>query len=148
MYNVLKHDEILSEWDKDSQIDMNDLSRASIEIPRLHSKYLRMLIDCKTRKISIGHRIETLKKDLALYYSGQATPEMYKKKGPFQTKLKTQAAISQHVETDPDLVAQRDRIEYIDVMIEALNYILKEIGQMNFVIKNIIEFERLRNGGF
>lgn len=144
----LTHDEILKSWDEDSNIDMNDLSKSSVEIPKLHSKYLRMLIDCKTRKISIGHKIESLKKDLALYYSGQATPEFIKKKGPFQTKLKTQAAINQHVETDPDLISKRDRIEYIDVMIEALNYILKEISQRNFVIKNMLEFEKLRNGGF
>ena len=143
----LKHEEILDHWEKDCVIDINDLSKSSVSVPKLHGKYLRMLIDCKTRKISIGHRIEQKKKDLEIYYSGQATAAVYKAR-PFPTKLKTQAAIQQHVSTDPSLIGLRDKIEYINVMIESLEYIMKQITNMNFTIKNILEWEKLRNGGF
>lgn len=141
----MKHDELLKMWEEDSKIDNVDLNKTSHSIPKLHSKYLKILIDAKASKIAIGHKIESTKKDLELYYSGQAPASVYKAK-PFPTVLKTKSAIEQHVNTDPSIIQLRDKLEYLDVIIECCEFIMKQIFQMSFVIKNMIEFMRFREG--
>ena len=142
---LMKHDDLLEQWEKDSQIDNVDLSKASRNTPKIHSKYLGILANHKAMRISLNHKDESLRKDLEIYYSGQATADVYKKR-PFDLKLKSRAAIDKHVSTDPQIIAIRNKLEYIDVIIEASEYILKQISQQNFTIKNIIDFEKFRNG--
>ena len=142
---IMKHDFLLSEWEKDSEINDIDLNKSSKNIPKIHAKYLGILANHKAMRISLNHKDESLRKDLEIYYSGQATADVYKKK-PFDLKLKSKAAIDKHVSTDPQIISIRNKLEYIDVIIEATEYILKQISQQNFVIKNIIDFEKFRNG--
>ena len=144
---MITHTKILEMWEEDwLNVSLSrSLTSASSKIPKIHHKYLQILIGAKANKIHIGHKIESLRKDLGLYYSGQATAEVYKKK-PFPTKLKSRAAIEQHVNTDSHILSERDKIEYLAVIIEATEYILKQIAQQNFVIKNMIDIEKFRSG--
>ena len=109
---MLTHDELLKLWEEDAAIDKTNLDAASVDVPKLHHKYLSMLMELKAKKIAIFHKLDTLKKDKELYYSGQATAEEYKEK-PFDLKLKTKSGIEKHVNTDPEVVALEQRIEYI-----------------------------------
>ena len=38
-----KLDELMVEWEKDSQIDRTEPGKALLDIPKLHSKYLNIL---------------------------------------------------------------------------------------------------------
>ena len=42
-------DEIQNEWEKDSEIDDNYLGETTIATPKLHSKYLKILIGVKLK---------------------------------------------------------------------------------------------------
>lgn len=50
----MKLADIMNEWDKDSKIDEANLATESIGVPRLHSKYLRILT---TEKVILNNLI-------------------------------------------------------------------------------------------
>lgn len=142
---MLTHDELLSMWEADAPIDKTQLDSAATDAPKLHHKYLSMLMDLKAKKIAIGHQLEELKKTKELYYSGQATSDVYKDQ-PFDLKLKTKAGIEKHVNTDPEVVKIEQRIEYINILLEGLNHILEQIKWRNQSIKNAIDWARFTSG--
>ncbi len=142
---MLTHDELLALWEEDAPIDKLELDTAATEAPKLHHKYLSMLMNLKARKIAISHQLEDLKKTKELYYSGQATSDIYKEK-PFDLKLKTKAGIEKHVNTDPEVVQIEQRIEYINILLEGLNHILEQIKWRNQSIKNAIDWARFTSG--
>lgn len=142
---MLTHDELLALWEEDAPIDKLELDSAATEAPKLHHKYLSMLMNLKARKIAISHQLEDLKKTKELYYCGQATSDIYKEK-PFDLKLKTKAGIEKHVNTDPEVVQIEQRIEYINILLEGLNHILEQIKWRNQSIKNAIDWARFTSG--
>ena len=58
---MLTHDELLKMWEKDASIDKTALDTASVDIPKLHHKYLSILMDLKAKKIAIFHKLDTIK---------------------------------------------------------------------------------------
>lgn len=142
---MLTHDELLALWEQDAPIDKLELDSAATEAPKLHHKYLSMLMNLKAKKIAISHQLEDLKKTKELYYSGQATSDIYKEQ-PFDLKLKTKAGIEKHVNTDPEVVKIEQRIEYINILLEGLNHILEQIKWRNQSIKNAIDWARFTSG--
>ena len=142
---MLTHDELLDMREADAPIDKTQLDSAATDAPKLHHKYLSMLLDLKAKKIAIGHQLEELKKTKELYYSGQATSDVYKEQ-PFDLKLKTKAGIEKHVNTDRDVVKIEQKIEYINILLEGLNHILEQIKWRNQSIKNAIDWARFTSG--
>lgn len=142
---MITHDELLSLWESDAAIDKANLDTESANIPVLHHKYLRMLMDIKSKKIAFNHRLEDLKREKEIYYSGQATSDVYKEK-PFDTKLKTKSGVATHVNTDPEVVKMAERIEYMDILIEGLGQILEQIKWRNSMVKSSIDWIRFTSG--
>ena len=143
---VMTHDELLALWDKDTEIDKTSLDDESLAIPKLHHKYLTLYLKIKTNKIAYEHKLEALRKDKELYYSGQATSDVYKDK-PFDTRLKTKAGIQKHVDTDPEVVVLLQKLEYANVLLEGLNHILQQIQWRNQHIKSAIDWIKFQSGG-
>lgn len=141
----MTHEELLSMWEQDAPIDKHHLDDESVDIPKLHHKYLSMYMDLKARKIAHSHRLEDLRREKELYYSGQATSDVYKEK-PFDLKLKTKGGIAQHVNTDPDVVKLLQRIEYSEILIEGVSHILEQIKWRNQNIKNSLDFLKWSSG--
>ena len=141
----LTHEALLEMWEKDSSIDKSRLDDESVGVPTLHHRYLSIYMDLKAKKIAFTHKLEDLKKDKELYYSGQATSDVYKEK-PFDLKLKTKGGIDKHVNTDPEVVKLMQCIEYMDVLIEGTQHILTQIQWRGNNIKNAISFIKFQSG--
>ena len=141
----MTHEELLAEWEKDAEMDKHNLDSAALDIPKLHHKYLSILMDLKSKKIAWSHRVEDLKKEKELYYSGQATSDVYKKQ-PFDLKLKTKAGIEKHVNTDPEVVQLLQKIEYMDILIEGAHFILNQVSFRNQSVKNAIDWSKFQSG--
>ena len=142
----MTHEELLNMWEADAPIDKINLDTAAVDIPKLHHKYLSILMDIKSKKIAFTHRLEELKKDKEIYYSGQATSEVYRDK-PFDLKLKTKGGIEKHVNTDPEVIGLLQKLEYMDVLIEGVNHILTQIQWRNSSIKSAIDWAKFQSGG-
>ena len=141
----MTHDQLLEMWEQDAGIDKTKLDDEAVNIPNLHHKYLRLLMNTKSKRIAFIHKLETLKKDKELYYSGQSTSDVYKEK-PFDLKLKTKGGIEKHVNTDPEVINMLQKIEYYDILIQGIEHIMTQIQWRNSTIKSAIDFLRFTSG--
>jgi hypothetical protein len=132
-------------WEEDADIDRVSLDKESLAIPKLHHKYLTILMDIRSRKVAFNHQLETLKKEKEIFFSGQARPEEYKEK-PFDLKLKTKAGVEKHVNTDPDVIKLMQKIEYFDILLEGVQHIMDQIKWRNSSIKAAIDWAKFTSG--
>jgi len=145
IYSMLTHEQLLEMWENDAPINKTNLDQEAVDIPKLHHKYLKIIMDIRAKKIAINHQLEDLKKEKELYYSGQAQASVYKEK-PFDLKLKTKGGIEKHVNTDPEVVTLLQRLEYMDVLLEGANHIMEQIKWRNSSIKSAIDWARFTSG--
>jgi|TARA_R110000822_G_scaffold25827_18_gene78240 cell fate (sporulation/competence/biofilm development) regulator YlbF (YheA/YmcA/DUF963 family) len=142
---MITHEELLELWEKDAFIDRSNLDATAADVPKLHHKYLRIYMDLKTKKIAYSHKLESIRKDKELYYTGQATSDEYKDK-PFDLKLKTKSGIEKHINTDPEVVKLLQRIEYMDILLEGVSHILDQIKWRNQSIRSAIDWIKFTSG--
>ena len=131
-------------WSKDSVIDDVLIDQASINIPQLHQKYLTLHSEYTlllTKKRQEKKKAEHIK---YLYYSGKAMPEEYEDK-PFPYKV-MKNEVPGWIEVDEDIQKIDLKVEYYCATIKVLEEILKQINQMSFNIKNVIEWRRFVGG--
>ena len=137
--------ELISEmWSKDSVIDDIELDKASLKIPQLHCKYLTLLNEFKLLQKKTLQDLKKLEHKKWLYYSGKAPQSDYED-APFDYKV-IKSDVPHWVGVDALVQKVEMKLEYYGVMLHTLSDILKQIHQMSFNIKNIIEWRRFVNG--
>lgn len=141
-------EEILTEWDKDSEIDETALGSASARNPIIHSKYLRWLSQTKLQLQKANSDYLTIRNTKARYFKGEMGKDDLDRLGwrQYQGKIPSRPELDEMLKTDPDLIKYDDKIAYFIVVKETLESILKEIGSRVWSIKNAIEFQKLMAG--
>lgn len=142
---MLTHEELLQTWEQDAAMDKHQLDGEALNVAKLHSKYLKIFMDVKARRIALVSRQEVLLRDKTAYYGGQATSDKYKDK-PFDTKVRTKAEIGRYVDADPEVQEVQQKIVYCDMMLEGLSFIMDSIKWRNQSIKNAIDWARFTSG--
>ena len=130
-------------WDKDSVIDDVLLDEASIKIPRLHAKYLSLHNEFTLLNKKATHELRTLMHKKTLYYSGKGAPEDYE--DPFPYKV-MKSDVQSWVAVDESIQKVEMKVCYYETVLGCLSEILKQIHQMSYNIKNMIEWRRFTNG--
>lgn len=141
-------EEILTEWEKDAQIDRTQPGRASLEIPKLHAKYLRVLMTNKLRLKKVEDDFLILRKTMHNYYNGNFNTDKDKLNElglePFRMVLKSDINI--YIESDPNIIKLNSKKTYYKEMVTACELILGELAKRTYQIKNHIEYEKFING--
>ena len=137
-------DKINEMWKKDSVIDDIMLDTASYKIPQLHQKYLTLLSEFTLLQKKKQQDLKALQHQKWLYYSGKASPEVYEDK-PFHYKV-MKGDINSWVTVDEDIQKVEMKLEYYNVLLRTLEEILKQIHQMSFNIKNMINWRSFTGG--
>ena len=132
-------------WEKDSQIDPDNLHDESFKIPQLHSKYYTLyntitLLREKARESYAKVRLERYN-----YYTGKATAEVYVEE-PFPYKVREKDAIQRHLDADDKMNKIDMKIKYYDVMLKFLEEIIRNISGRTYQIKNAIEWNKFQAG--
>ena len=132
-------------WEKDSQIDPDNLHDESLKIPQLHSKYYTLyntitLLREKARESYAKVRLERYN-----YYTGKATAEVYIEE-PFPYKVREKDAIQSHLDADDKMNKIDMKIKYYDVMLKFLEEIIRNISGRTYQIKNAIEWNKFQAG--
>ena len=135
---------IQSMWAKDSVIDDVLLDEASLRIPQLHAKYLSLHNEFSLLNKKATHELKTLSHKKTLYYSGKDLPEEYEKE-PFPYKVMKSDVLS-WVAVDEQIQKVEMKLCYYDTVLNAVTEIIKQIHQMSYNIKNMIEWRRFTNG--
>lgn len=140
-------DQLMEEWRKDSTIDSTELGQASMKVPELHSKYLKVYFE-ERRKLK-AHEFSS--KDLFLkkyeYYNGKMSQEELDEMSwePFMKRL-MKNEIDMYLESDKDIVQTNIRIVNQKEKLAFLEEVIKNINQRNFQIKNAIDWKKFTNG--
>jgi len=141
-------DEILDIWNIDSIIDDNNLGIHAIETAKLHSKYLNFLMESKLKKTKLDQDFNILKKNKIRYYRGELTRKELESFGwePWQYNKPLKNEMDEFLKGDEDLSKIKLRIEYIDVIIYALESIMQQIKSRDWSIKNAISWKQFMAG--
>jgi hypothetical protein len=137
-------DEIQLMWQQDSNINDDEIDIASLQIPQLHAKYMKLFSDFYFKRKQIEIKIKTLRREKFEYYTGKADPKIYAEK-PFDLKI-LKSEVNMYIESDEDINNLQLKIESFDVIINYLESVLKMISNRTYQIKNVIEWRKFSNG--
>ena len=140
--------ELQEMWQEDCKVDQLNLGQESTRIPELHSKYLNHLttlrLQCrKAQSELLKHRRLKWK-----YYRGELDQkelndlgwDQYLGNAPLNNQM------NDFLDTDPDVIKQTDKVEYLETCLYQLESILKQVGSRSFDIRNAIEWTKFTNG--
>lgn len=140
-------EDLYNEWAKDGHIDVADISRNSADIPKLHNKYFRLYTEegLKLKKLRADYKVLVKRKNE--YYNGSMDSEELKEYGWTPQPLKIlKSDIPTYVESDKDVINLSLRIGLQESIVEYLESIIRQINNRNFILKNIIDYEKFRTG--
>jgi len=138
-------EQIQEMWDKDSQIDPDNLHDESLKIPQLHAKYYTVYNTITLLREKARETHSRVKLERYNYYTGKAPAEVYEEE-PFPYKVRDKDALQRHLEADEKLTKLDIKIKYYDVMLRFLEDIIKIISNRTFQIKNALEWHRFQAG--
>jgi hypothetical protein len=141
-------DEIQNEWEKDSDIDDNYLGENATKTPKLHAKYLRLLIGVKLKHTKQQADYNQLRKNKFRYYRGELSRDELTNLGwaQWQGVKPLKNEMDEFLQGDTELNTLKVRIEYLETMIYLLESILGQLKARDWQIKSAIEWKRFLAG--
>ena len=134
-----------SMWEKDSQIDPDNLHTESLKVPSLHAKYHDMFNNFLLLRKKAEQQRKNIRHERYEYYSGKADPEVYQK-NPFGKKIRDKDTMTKYLDADQKLVDINLKIDYYETLLTYIESILKQINNRTYQIKNAIEWQKFIAG--
>jgi len=138
-------DKLQEMWEKDSQIDPDNLHDESLKIPQLHSKYYTIYNTITLLREKARKNYNTIKLERHNYYTGKAPAEVYVEE-PFPYKVRDKEALQRYMEADEKLNTINMKIRYHDITLKFLEEVIKTVANRTFQIKNAIEWQKFQAG--
>ena len=138
-------DKIQEMWERDANIDPDNLHNESLKIPQLHSKYYTVYNTISLLREKARESYNRIRLERHNYYTGKAPAEVYAE-DPFPYKVREKDAVQRHMEADEKLNAIDMKIKYYDVTLKFLEEIIRNISGRTYQIKNAIEWQKFQSG--
>ena len=138
-------DQIQEMWEKDSQIDPDNLHDESLKIPQLHSKYYTLYNTITLLREKARESYNRVRLERYNYYTGKAPAEVYVE-DPFPYKVRDKEALQRYLDADEKLNKVDLKIRYYDVELKFLEEIIKTVSNRTFQIKNAIDWNKFQAG--
>jgi len=138
-------EKIQAMWEKDSQIDPDNLHDESLKIPQLHSKYYTLYNTITLLREKAREQYSKVRLERYNYYTGKSPAEVYVEE-PFPYKVREKDAIQRHLDADDKMNKIDMKIKYYDVMLKFLEEIIRAISNRTYQIKNAIEWNKFQAG--
>lgn len=142
-------DEIHQLWAADCEIDDIDIDQEARNIPKLHSKYLKILSTERLKLAKIVERRVALRRTLADYYHGDLNnPEDLAEinREPWK-KTVLKGDIDNYVNADKSTIKINIMWSEQQEVVKTLESILKSINDRGFLLRDIIEWRKLTQFG-
>ena len=136
---TLDLDMIQKMWEKDSNIDLDNLHTESINIPKLHAKYYEIYNNIVLLKKKAEQQRKNTRHERYEYFTGKADPEVYSE-NPFPKKIRDKDTLQKYLDADESLSSVSLKIDYYDTILNYLESILRVIQNRTYQIKNAVEF--------
>lgn len=129
-----------------SKIDASKLDADALNIAPLYSKWISiMAIESRElRKLQIIHDKMTLQR--SNYYMGKASDEEYQAE-PLQHKVLKQD-LQTWLNADDKYNETKSKLNDQVIKLTMIETFMKELSQRSFNIKNAIEYQKFKQGGF
>ena len=141
-------EQLQEHWDKDCQIDDNYLGENSTATPKLHAKYLKMLVTVKLKHSKYQSDYNLLRKNKFRYYRGELSRDELNNLQwqQWQGVKPLKNEMDEFLTGDEELNAMRTRIDYLETMIYFLESVLGQIKARDWQIKSGIEWKKFLAG--
>lgn len=141
-------DELHDMWEKDCAIDSDNLDRESVNTPKLHSKYIRYLIQYKMKLSALETDYKLLRQKKFRYYRGEMSKSELEENNwsQWQGVKPLKNEMEEFLEGDSDLNKITIKCAYIKNMIEALEAMLGQIKSRDWQIRNAIQWKQFIAG--
>ena len=141
-------EELYESWENDTRIDNDNLDRESLNTPRLHAKYLKMLLAHKMKLSALETEYKLLRQKKFRYYRGEMSKaELEENKWTQWQGIKPiKNEMEEFLEGDADLNRITIKCAYIKNMIEALDAIMGQIKARDWQIRNAVEWKKFVAG--
>ncbi len=136
---------IQSMWEKDSQIDKDNLHDESLKIPALHAKYHEMFNTILLLRKKAEQQRKNIRHERYEYFSGKADPDVYVD-NPFPKKIRDKDTMQKYLDADESLMNVSLKIDYYETMLNYIESILKQISNRTYQVKNAIEWQKFIAG--
>lgn len=132
---------------QDMPIDETCLDRESLNVPRLHSKYLNILHDEKLilHKYKIDlYKLQKLKWE---YYNGKLDEETLKKLNwePFQLRILKQD-VDLYMNADEDVINASSKVQFQEEKVNYLESVIKGLNNRQYHIRDAITWRKFISG--
>lgn len=139
--------DIIKEWEIDSNIDKNEIIGESVKIPKLHNKYWKYYLT----ESAIFRALESKQKELEynkwMLYTGKLSKEELDKLGWEQCDIKTlKVDVPRMLEADIDVQKIRGQIGVQKDKIDYIKAIIQSISNRSFIFGHIIEARKMEIG--
>ena len=144
----MKLEDIEKDWAEDCIVNQEDLGKAAMEIPKLHSKYYGYLLNEKRLLYILQEKKEELAIVLENYFLKTMTTEERLAAGlpDFLDKKILKSDVDRHIDRWPEIIQLNLKIAIQQDKIDFLKDINKMIHNRSFVVKDAISWILFTNG--
>ena len=130
--------------DKDLKINDTELDLESLKTPQLHNKYMKHYTKFKLMLTRAETDYSQVKRQKWEYYTGKADASVYAEK-PFDLKV-LRTDVDKYIESDEEMIKAKQKVEYLQAVVDYLDKTLRQITNRTFTIKNAIDWRKLTSG--
>ena len=141
-------DELQQMWETDCQIDDNYLGENSTATPKLHAKYVKLLVNTKLKHTKLQADYALLRKNKFRYYRGELSRDELTELGwqQWQGVKPLKNEMDEFLQGDSELVTLKIKIDYLETMIYFLESVLGQIKARDWQIKTAVEWKKFLAG--
>ena len=141
-------EQIQEMWEADTEIDGNYLGESAIATPKLHAKYVKMLINIRLKHTKLQSDYNMLRKNKFRYFRGEMSRDELKENSwdQWQGVKPLKNEMDEFLTGDADLNQLEVKIKYLETMIYLLESILQQIKARDWQIKTAVEWKKFLAG--
>lgn len=141
-------EQIQDMWEVDAEIDDNYLGEHATKTPKLHAKYIKLLVGVKLKHTKSQSDYNMLRKAKFRYYRGELSRDELNDLGwaQWQGVKPLKNEMDEFLQGDTDLNTMRVKIDYLETMIYLLESILTQIKARDWQLKTAVDYKRFLAG--
>ena len=141
-------EQLQEEWDKDCEIDDNYLGENSTATPKLHAKYVKILVQVKLKHTKLSSDYNLTRKNKFRYYRGELSRDELQdlQWDQWQGVKPIKNEMDEFLKGDVELNAMEIKIKYLETMIYFLESVLQQIKARDWQIKTAVEWKKFLAG--
>lgn len=143
----MKLEDIFTEWETDSNIDITELGEESLKISKLHHKYFRILSNERMQYKKLEAELKMLKLEKHEFYTQGPTKETMEKGWQLPAVGKIlRSDVNNYIDSDKDIVNLSLKIGMQLEKIDLLESIIKVIINRGYNLKVALDWEKFKMG--